>query len=103
MKLTVTIHQDEDGAWTVQCPSIPGCVSQGHTKDEALANIREAIALRLEARPKSGIPLTIETHQVEVPLPQQPQSRLNALLAGVTQDNLHPEINTGPPVGKEVW
>ena len=68
MKLTVTIDRDEDGVWIVECPSIPGCVSQGDTKDEALANIREAIALRVEVRTEQGLPLTIETRQVEVAL-----------------------------------
>ena len=51
-----------------ECPSIPGCVSQGGTKDEALANIREAIELCLEVRAESGMPLTVETQQVEVAL-----------------------------------
>ena len=45
MKLMVTIDRDEDGVWVVECPSIPGCVSQGDTRDEALSNIREAIAV----------------------------------------------------------
>ena len=66
MKITVTIDRDEDGVWIVECPSIPGCVSQGATKDEALVNIREAIALCMEVRAEQGLPLTIETQQVEV-------------------------------------
>ena len=68
MKMTVTIDRDEDGVWVVECPAIPGCVSQGHTKDEALANIREAIALCIGVRAKEGLPLTMETRQVEVAL-----------------------------------
>ncbi|RYD30066.1 MAG: type II toxin-antitoxin system HicB family antitoxin, partial [Verrucomicrobiaceae bacterium] len=47
-------------------PSIPGCVSQGDTREDALANIREAIAACLEVRAGLGMPLTIETSQVEV-------------------------------------
>lgn len=66
MKFIVTIDRDEDGAWVVECPAIPGCVSQGGTKEEALANIKEAIELCLEVRAESGLPLTIETRQVEV-------------------------------------
>ena len=50
MKLSVTIDRDEDGMWVVECPAIPGCVSQGKTKPAALANIKEAIALCLEVR-----------------------------------------------------
>ncbi len=41
MKFVVTLDRDEDGMWVVECPSIPGCVSQGKTKEEALENIRE--------------------------------------------------------------
>jgi predicted RNase H-like HicB family nuclease len=66
MKLSVTIDRDEDGVWVVECPSIPGCVSQGRTKQEALKNIKEAIALCLEVRAERGLPLTVETRQVEV-------------------------------------
>ena len=47
MQFTVTIDRDEDGVWVAECPAIPGCVSQGETKDEAVVNIREAIALCL--------------------------------------------------------
>jgi predicted RNase H-like HicB family nuclease len=112
MVFTVTIDRDEGGVWIVECPSIPGCVSQGETKEggvlistlrnsaflcvsalngfftvkdaklrrgrrerlfklshypkeEALTNVKEAIRLCLEVREK-GLPLTIETKQVEV-------------------------------------
>ena len=68
MKMMVTIDRDEDGVWIVECPAIPGCVSQGDTKEEALANLREAIALCLEVRAEQGLPLSIETQQVEVAL-----------------------------------
>ena len=50
----------------VECPSIPGCVSQGKTKAQAIKNIEEAIALCLEVRAERGLPLTSETRQVEV-------------------------------------
>jgi len=66
MKFVTTLDRDEDGVWIAECPSIPGCVSQGDTRDEALANIREAIAACLEVRAERGLPLTIETQQVEV-------------------------------------
>jgi len=39
MRFNVTLDRDEDGIWIVECPSIPGCVSQGQTKEEALENI----------------------------------------------------------------
>lgn len=66
MKFVVTIDRDEDGTWVVECPSIPGCVSQGATKGEALENVKDAIAACLAVRSERGMPLTIETQQVEV-------------------------------------
>lgn len=49
MKLLVTLERDETGMIVAECPSIPGCVSQGATESEAMANIEEAIAGCLEA------------------------------------------------------
>ncbi len=66
LQFFVTIDRDEDGMWIVECPSIPGCVSQGETRDEALENLKEAISLCLEVREEKGLPLTIETAQLEV-------------------------------------
>ena len=66
MIFNVTVDRDEDGVWVVECPSIPGCVSQGGTKEEALENIKDAILLCLQVRAEKGYPLTIETRQVEV-------------------------------------
>ena len=60
MKFSVTVDRDEDGMWVVECPSIPGCISQGKTKLQALKNITEAIELCLEVRAKRGLPLTVE-------------------------------------------
>ena len=66
MKFNVTIDRDEDGVWIAECPAIPGCITQGETKDEAIRNIAEAIALCLEVRAEKGLPLTLETRQIEV-------------------------------------
>ena len=66
MTFLVSIDRDEDGVWVVNCPAIPGCVSQGATKDEALDNVRDAIRACLEVRAERGMPLTVETRQVEV-------------------------------------
>ena len=66
MKFSIVIDRDGDGTWVIECPSIPGCVSQGRTKDEAIKNITDAIALCLEVRAERGFPLTVETQQVEV-------------------------------------
>ncbi|MFA0732524.1 MAG: hypothetical protein LKKZDAJK_002387 [Candidatus Fervidibacter sp.] len=48
MKLKVVLEPSEDGGYTVYVPSLPGCISEGDTIEEALANIREAIELYLE-------------------------------------------------------
>ena len=57
MIFNITIERDEDGVYIVECPSIPGCVSQGETKDEALENIKDAIKLCLEVRAEKGLPI----------------------------------------------
>jgi predicted RNase H-like HicB family nuclease len=66
MKLPVTLERDESGMIVAECPAIPGCVSQGRTEDEALANIREAILGCLEVRAAEGLPLTVKTVQIDV-------------------------------------
>jgi predicted RNase H-like HicB family nuclease len=66
MKLLVTLERDESGMIVAECPAIPGCVSQGATEDEALANVREAIVACLETRAEAGMPLTVSVRQVEV-------------------------------------
>jgi predicted RNase H-like HicB family nuclease len=68
LKLPVIVQQDEEGWYVAECPAIPGCVSQGRTLEEALVNIREAMELCLEVRLEEGLPLTIETFEVEVPV-----------------------------------
>lgn len=66
VNFTVTIDRDETGTWVAECPVIPGCVSQGLTKSEAIQNVREAIAQCLAVRAERGLPLTLETQEVEV-------------------------------------
>jgi predicted RNase H-like HicB family nuclease len=55
------IYRGEDGYWVAECPSLPGCISQGMTREEAVANIREAIALYIEALEADGLPVPPET------------------------------------------
>jgi predicted RNase H-like HicB family nuclease len=66
MKFTVNIYRDEDGVFIAECPSIPGCVSQGQTEPEAERNIGDAIRECLFARAELGLPLTVTTREVEV-------------------------------------
>ncbi len=66
MKFTITVIRDEDGIYVVECPSIPGCISQGNTEQEAERNIHEAIRECLEVRAELGMPLTVETRSIDV-------------------------------------
>jgi predicted RNase H-like HicB family nuclease len=65
-KFFVTLEQDEDGWFVAKCPGLPGCVSQGKTREEAIANIREAIEGSLETRAANSIPSNIETIEIEI-------------------------------------
>lgn len=66
MKFLVSIYQDEDGVFIAECPSIPGCISQGENEQVAEANIAEAIRECLAARAELGLPRTAITREVEV-------------------------------------
>ena len=68
MKFLITLFRDEDGMFIAECPSIPGCVSQGKTEEEAEKNMREAIRECLEVRAERGMPLTVTTREVEIPV-----------------------------------
>ena len=50
----VVLHPGEDGYWVAEVPSLPGCISQGKSKEEAIANIREAIDQWIDAAMKLG-------------------------------------------------
>lgn len=62
----VELYPGEDGWWVIECPSIPGCISQGKTEEEALEMIKDAIKLCLEARREMGLPETVIRRQVTV-------------------------------------
>ncbi|MDI6735313.1 MAG: type II toxin-antitoxin system HicB family antitoxin [bacterium] len=64
MKFIVTIERDEDGMFVAECPSIPGCVSQGRIEKEAVENIKDAIKQCLEVRAERGMPLTVSMCEV---------------------------------------
>ncbi|MFZ2535408.1 type II toxin-antitoxin system HicB family antitoxin [Methanothrix sp.] len=65
----VIIYPGEDGCWVAEVPSLPGCISQGRTKEEALTNIKEAIQAYIDALKEDGIAV--------------PEERFDALLAVV--------------------
>ena len=70
MKYRITIEQDEDGVFVAECPTLPGCISQGNSREEALVNIQDAIKGYLESLKKHDepIPPSIEEEVVEVSL-----------------------------------
>ena len=60
MRYTVVLEQEQDGGYVASVPALPGCVSQGDTREAALANIREAIELYLDDCRDAGDPIPIE-------------------------------------------
>ncbi len=68
MKYRVLIEQDEDGVYVAEVPTLPGCISQGQTREEAIENVKEAIAAYLESLEAHGdpIPPPITEEVVEV-------------------------------------
>lgn len=62
----VVLYPGEDGTWVVEVPSLPGCISQGDTKEDALRNVRDAIDLWIEAMESQGEPIPGEKFDVQV-------------------------------------
>jgi len=65
MKMWVALFE-EDGWVIAECPALPGCVSQGKTRDEGLANINAAIELSIKSRRELGMPVPSEVVEVDV-------------------------------------
>ena len=63
MKYRVTIEQDEDGVFVAEVPALPGCITQGNTRQEAIANAKEAIELYLESLEAHGEPIPPSIHE----------------------------------------
>lgn len=59
MKYRVLIEEDEDGVFVAEVPSLPGCISQGATREEVLVNIKEAIAVYVESLEAHGEAVTL--------------------------------------------
>lgn len=65
----VLIEQDEDGVFVAECPTLPGCVSEGATRDEAVTNIKDAIAGYLESLRRHNEPIPPSTWEATVEVP----------------------------------
>ena len=59
----VIIYRGEDGYWIAECPSLPGCISQGKTKEEAIENIKEAISGYIKSLDEDNIPIPEENFE----------------------------------------
>jgi predicted RNase H-like HicB family nuclease len=60
----IVMYPGEDGFWVVECPSLPGCISQGETKESAIANIKEAIELYIDCLEDDGLAVPEEKYEV---------------------------------------
>jgi predicted RNase H-like HicB family nuclease len=56
----ILLYPGEDNFWIAECPSLPGCISQGDTKEQAITNIREAIQGYIAALAEDGLPIPAE-------------------------------------------
>jgi predicted RNase H-like HicB family nuclease len=65
----VILYPGEDGYWVAECPSLPGCISQGKSREEAIANVKEAITAYVAALEEDNLPV--------------PEERFEALLVAV--------------------
>lgn len=66
MERQVILYQDEDGIWIAEVPSLPGCVSDGDTREQALENVRDAIATMAEFMRSKGIPIPDDPGSAEI-------------------------------------
>jgi predicted RNase H-like HicB family nuclease len=87
LKLTVILEPEEEGGYSIHCPALPGCSSQGDTLEEALANIQEAISGILKVHQEEGIPIPRETPEIIT-------EEIRQILADRAEDGLPLTIET---------
>ena len=86
-RFTVILEPEEDGGYSVHCPALPGCSSQGDTLEEALDNIKEAILGVLKVRQEEALPILRETPEIVT-------EEIRQILAGRAEDGLPLTIET---------
>ena len=62
----VVLYPGEDGYWVAECPSLPGCISQGTTREEAISNIKQAIREYIASLEEDGMPVPEDGLEAEV-------------------------------------
>jgi predicted RNase H-like HicB family nuclease len=62
----IILYMDEDGVWIAECPSLPGCGSDGKTREEAIERVKEAIQVYIEALEADGLPVPEEYTNLEL-------------------------------------
>jgi predicted RNase H-like HicB family nuclease len=62
----IITYPGQDGYWVAECPSLPGCISQGLTRVEAVSNLKEAIDLYVEVLVEDGLPVPVDKFEVMV-------------------------------------
>ncbi len=87
MRFTIVLCPEADGGYSVVCPAVPGCVSQGDSIDDALDSIREAILLCLEARRHGGWSSPVET-------PELIDEEVRACVKDRAEEGLPPTVDT---------
>ncbi len=86
-KFTVILEPEEDGSYSIHCPALPGCSSQGNSIEEALENVSEAIIGVLKVRQKERLPIPRET-------PKMVTEEIRQILADRAEDGLPLTIET---------
>lgn len=92
MKVRVVVEQDEDGRFVATCSALPGCISEGDTREEALANIQDAIAGYVESLRKHGEPVPPPPAS---PLPAPPANSCSKRTKTRTPEDVPPRIGRG--------
>ena len=66
MRKVILLPDNEDGGWVAEVPSLPGCISQGDTREQALANVRDAIDTWIEGAKQVGMTVPDESFEVQI-------------------------------------
>jgi predicted RNase H-like HicB family nuclease len=66
MRQVIIYPDHEDGGWVAEVPSLPGCITQGDSREEVIRNVRDAVDTWIDGAKKVGLPIPVETFDVQV-------------------------------------